>query len=230
MLKRLFSRKPAPAPAAAPEPAPAAAPEPKVVIETRPRPRIEAKTRAEERSLFADLMTDELNSAKEDLSELCNERIDYEKIGHLADGATHIIRVYEGEALKTFAFVNVNPYIYDKATGGYVRPDYIELILICGSYKTGGPYPWKGSELVVDKANELAKAAGKKAIRLEALNPDLLSKVYRPMGFVDVPGKYLYAERPVTGGLRLNVHRRRTKRHSGGRKHRKLRKLTAGRR
>jgi hypothetical protein len=156
------------------------------------------------------------------MTELCNEKLERDRIGWLADGASHIIEVYEGDTLRSFAYLTVKPW-----EGG----NFSYLNLVCGRYTSGGPYPWKGSELIVDKANELAKVAGKKVLRLEALNQALIDKVYKPMGFNDVPGKYLIVERTVQGGggSGLNVQRRRTQRYGRGRKHRKLRKLTTRR-
>jgi predicted GNAT family N-acyltransferase len=190
--------------------------------------RVEVKTRETHPRLFASLET---NSSKSKFltqaKKLCSTAIDFqydpERVGYLSEEATHIIAVYDGEdRLMTFGYLNDSP-----------MDDASKLILLCGRYKTPGPYPWKGSELVMDKAIQLTKAAGKKAIRLEALNEALLEKVYRPMGFKDLPDQYLEAELrplPASGGLRLNVQRRRTQRNRGNRKHRELRKLSTRRR
>jgi hypothetical protein len=109
--------------------------------------------------------------------------------------------VFEGDTLMTFGYVNVGPYVH-KLNERSVPADYVELILLCGRYKSGS---WKGSELVVDKTIQLERENGKVAVRLEALNKELLAKVYYPMGFKDVPGKYLKAELrplpPAYGGM-----------------------------
>jgi len=121
-----------------------------------------------------------------DLEMICDETPELEgRIYGLSETATHIIRVYDDTTneLMTFGFVDVNP------------EDYIKLILLCGRFKTRG---WKGSELVVDKAIQLAREYGKKAVRLQALNRALLDKVYIPMGFKPLPGPGRFAElRPL---------------------------------
>lgn len=194
-------------------------------------PRVVVDTRETDPDVFADLAEDDSNKTKYELELLCDDALDdVRRVAWLSEVSTHIIRVYEGDELMTFGYVNVNPYIYD-SNRKIVSTDYVELVLLCGRYKAGS---WKGSELVVDKTIQLAREAGKNAIRLEALNKELLTKVYYPMGFKDLPGKYLKAELrplpPLYGGSRLNVKRRGTKRNGRSRKHRKLRKLTTRRR
>lgn len=212
MLRRLFTRK---------------APAPKAEEEEVIRPQVVVRTRAQEKGLFNVLQRNRPRMSRARLAELCGQEIGRdESIGWLSEDATHILRVYEGKYLMTFAYFNDDPT--DPSTNR--RADYAELILICGSYTSGGKYPWKGSELIVDKANQLAQAAGKKALRLEALNQTLIDKVYAPMGFKEIPGRRLIAERPVTGGLRLQKQTRRAKRHTRNHKRRKLRNLTTRRR
>lgn len=185
------------------------------------------RTRAQELGLFGVLRKNKNRMSRIRLAELCGQEIGQEKsIGWLSEEASHILRVYEGKYLMTFAYFNDDPT--DPSTNR--RADYAELILICGSYKSGGKYPWKGSELIVDKANQLAQAAGKKVLRLEALNQTLIDKVYAPMGFKEIPGRRLVAERPVTGGLRLQKQTRRSKRHTRNHKRRQLCNLTTRRR
>lgn len=215
MLRRLFTRR---------KPEPKA--EPKAEEEVI-RPEVVVRTRAQELGLFSVLGKNKNRMSRVRLAELCGSKLDRdERIGWLSEEASHIIRVYEGKYLMTFAYFNDDPN--DPSTNR--RADYAELILICGSYTSGGKYPWKGSELIVDKANQLAQAAGKKALRLEALNQTLIEKVYAPMGFKEIPGRRLVAERPVTGGLRLQKQTRRSKRHTRNHKRRQLRNLTTRRR
>lgn len=187
------------------------------------KPTVVVRTREQESSLFNVLEKNTPRQSKKRLAELCAGQLDRpESVGWLADSATHIIRVYEGKKLVTFAYVDTQ-----------YSDDSVELILICGRYRTGGMYPWKGSELIVDKVIQLARMAGKKSIRLEALNQEILDKVYKPMGFKDVEGEYLKAELPITGGsrrLRLNKQARSTQRNARGHKGRKLRNLPTRRR
>ena len=140
----------------------------------------------------------------DDFTELCQEEFNEEEIDNRVRTSTQVILVFDGDELVSFGLVNP-----------YTPGDYLKLELLCGSYKTGGKYPWKGSELVVDKAIQLARQYKKNAVRLEAVNEDLLQKVYRPMGFKDIPGRRLQAELriPPSGGKRRKTRRRKTKRH-----------------
>ena len=129
----------------------------------------------------------------DDFTELCQEEFNKKEIKNRISVSTQVILVYENDELVTFGLVT--PY----TTG-----DYLTLELLCGSYKTGGKYPWKGSELVVDKAIQLARQYKKNAVRLKALNEYLLENVYRPMGFKDIPGQKRHAEirpLPMSGGV-----------------------------
>ena len=187
------------------------------------KPRVVVTPRAKAGTLFNVLQMNRNRQSYRRLDTLCDKQVESQRVGWLSDSATHLIRVYVGKTLKTFGYVDIKPY---------PAGDYVNLILLCGRYRSGGPYPWKGSQLIVDKAIQLARDAGKTAIRLEALNEQLLAKVYRPMGFKDLPGRPLEAELrplPPSGGLRLNVERRRTQRNRGGRKHPQLDKLTTRR-
>jgi hypothetical protein len=173
-------------------------------------------------------------------NKLCEGAIDFqlepEQVGWLSYDTTHILRLVvknvDGKRRTvTFAYLNVNP----SPPIGKPPVSYAELVLLCGRYKfTHGSTTWKGSEVLVDKAMELAKVAGKTTLRLEALNKDLYEKVYKPMGFEPVVGDpistQLQYERKIGGRLRLNVQRRRTQRNGRGRKHRQLRKFATRRR
>jgi hypothetical protein len=166
------------------------------------RPRVVVDTQATNPKLFADLEEEGDNATKRELQDLCDDALDdTRRVAWLSEISSHIIRVFEGDTLMTFGYVNVGPYVH-KLNERSVPADYVELILLCGRYKSGS---WKGSELVVDKTIQLARENGKVAVRLEALNKELLAKVYYPMGFKDVPGKYLKAELrplpPAYGGM-----------------------------
>ena len=133
---------------------------------------------------------------------LCEDNFDDEELEARIDLSTQAILVFVGDELVSFGLVTPH------TTG-----DYLKLELLCGTYKTTGKYPLKGSKVVVDQAIQLARQYKKNAVRLEALNEDLLQKVYRPMGFKDIPGQRLYAElRPLSGGRK--TRRRKTKRRS----------------
>jgi hypothetical protein len=156
---------------------------------------------------------------------LCKDtELDSEKVRNLVEEATHILILRDGGRIVTFAYVDAAPSL-----GG----DYATLILVCGKFRTEGKYPWKGSEIMVDKAMELARVAGKKTLRIEALNQDLIDKVYKPMGFKDIEGRYLEAEISIKGGsrkLRFKKQTRRTKRNTRSHKRNKLRNLATRRR
>jgi len=139
----------------------------------------------------------------DDFTELCQEKFSEEEINNRVGTSTQAILVFDGDELVSFGLVNP-----------YTLGDYLKLELLCGRYKTGGKYPWKGSELVVDKAIQLAKEYKQNAVRLEALNKDLLERVYRPMGFKDIPGRRLQAELRFlpSGGRGRKTRRRKTKR------------------
>jgi hypothetical protein len=100
----------------------------------------------------------------------------------------------------------------------------------------------KYGKMLLDKATQVARAAGKTTIRLKAISEDLVKKVYGPYGYTpiessedkwsdDHAGKgETVMELKLSGGLRLNVKGRRTQRNGRGRKSRKSRKLTTRRR
>jgi hypothetical protein len=142
-------------------------------------------------------------------SELCEGAMEFQadphRVGWLADQATHILQLISFDQVVTFAYLNVSPYDKDDRS-------YADLILLCGSYDfEHGTTTWKGSEVLIDKAMQLAREAGKKSLRLEALNTTLYTKVYEPMGFRPVPGKRLVYERPLPSGGRKRKTRRRSR-------------------
>jgi hypothetical protein len=143
----------------------------------------------------------------EEFTELCSNAADFrmepERVGWLVENATHILRLMVRGEMVAFAYVNVG-----------TRGSYADLVLLCGPYAfTYGTTKWKASEVLVDKAMQLAKEAGKTSLRLEALTATLYEKVYKPMGFEPVPGKYLVYERRLPSGGR-KTRRRKTKRRS----------------
>jgi hypothetical protein len=142
------------------------------------------------------------------------------RVGWLADQPTHILQLIaplDGKKqMVTFAYLNVKPFDMVKKTSAV---DYAELVLLCGSYKfVYGSTTWKGSEVLIDKAMELARVAGKTALRLEALNETLYKKVYEPMGFKPVPGEHLIYERPLPSGGKKTRRRNRRQRKTRHRK------------
>ena len=169
--------------------------------------------------LFESLEDMESNPTKERYANLCHGRFTSDEIGYSVEGVTHIIKVIEGKLLKTFGFLSIS-----------TSAEYAELKLLCGSYTSADGQ--KGSKLIVDKAIELARTSGKKALRLEPSEEDyesLLNKVYGPLGFTPLGDKELELRFPG-GGSRLDVKRWTSKRHGRSRKHRKLRKLATRRR
>lgn len=182
-------------------------------------PVLKIITRESAPVIFNNLMEDK---DKVGFAKLCaKSTLQEENVGSLADNATHIIMLIQPvKKLKAFAFISTT------------HPDYLEILLLCGSYRFSyGGREWRGSEVLIDKAMQLAIKKGKASIRLEALNEDLYEKLYKPMGFTPVPNEYLVYEMKQTGGrLGFNVQRRRTNRNRRNNKHRQLRNLTTRRR
>jgi hypothetical protein len=162
------------------------------------------------------------------LSRLCRGEIrDWNIIGSM-EGATNVLIVYEkGPNITGFAIVTVSAPI-------------TRVHIVCAGEKGKGI-----GTLLLDKTKELATKAGSTSIRLKAISKDLVEKVYKPQGFKAIEpsgddfedsvgdGETLMEYELSKGGshkLRLNVKGGRTKRHRGGRKHRKTRKLTSRRR
>lgn len=172
------------------------------------KPVVEVISRADDPE---DLWTRLQDEGIEEFTELCSKAADFRmepnRVGWIVEKATHIVRVMVEDEMVAFAYVDVKPY--DK------KSTYAELVLLCGSYSfTYGTTKWKASEVLVDKAMQLAKAQGKSSLRIEALNKTLYEKVYKPMGFEPVPGKYLIYERALPAG----GNRRKTRRRQGTRK------------
>lgn len=195
-------------------------------------PVVEVITRDKAPKLFDRL----LDKGDERFNKLCEGALDFqlepERVGWLVDKASHILRLVapvDGKRqMVTFAYLDVDP----SPPRGQPPVSYAELVLLCGKYKfTHGSTAWKGSEVLIDKAMELAKVAGKTTLRLEALNKDLYEKVYKPMGFEPVPGRLLEYERKIGGRrLRLNVQRRRTQRNRRHHKRAQSKNLASRRR
>lgn len=101
----------------------------------------------------------------------------------------------------------------------------IKLVCVAESQKGQGL-----SKRLIDKAKEVAKAAGKTEIELEREGDDSkLIKVYTDQGFKDVEGRRGVMT-AMLGGLRLHKQTRRAHRNRRNLKHRKLRKLSTRRR
>jgi hypothetical protein len=172
---------------------------------------VEVLTRETDPELFdtlSDVDYDRKNDTLDYYAELCEGaaefRMEPHRVGWLSESATHILQLVSFGEVVAFAYLNVTPRA-PNAT-------YAELVLLCGSYDFNhGKTVWKGSEVLVDKAMELAKVAGKTALRLEALNETLYKKVYEPMGFQPVPGKRLTYERSLPSGGKKTRRRRQRK-------------------
>ena len=99
-----------------------------------------------------------------------------------------------------------------------------KIDIVCVSKKETG----RGlSKLLIDKAKELAKEAGKTEIELEPIN-DKVKNIYTAQGFVKKGDGMMSAS--LTGGSRLHKQARRTHRNRRNLKHRKLRNLSTRRR
>jgi hypothetical protein len=180
-------------------------------------PTINVITRESDPQLFDELASTmnegDLPEATEYYAELCERAKDLEaepyRVGFLADEASYILELVSYNEVVTFAYLNTE-------TG--TKP-YAYLILLCGSYDfEHGTTVWKGSEVLIDKAMELARVAGKTSLRLEALNETLYKKVYEPMGFKPVPGEHLIYERPLPSGGKKTRRRNRRQRKTRARK------------
>lgn len=150
---------------------------------------------------------------------LCKRAADYrmepERVGYLEADTSHILRLMVGDQMVGFAYVNANPLI--NVGDKYLPTPYAELILICGpKYTFNGK---KGSTILIEKGIEIAKTAGKTSLRLEALNKELYTEVYAPLGFKPVKGKYLEYELPFKKDVFSKIKSFFT-RKNGGRRHR----------
>lgn len=153
-----------------------------------------------------------------EITALCSKEpaLDEEGIRYAIEDASHVIVAKDSNgAVVAFACLDVN-----------TTNDSAELKLLCGTYRIGDK---KASELLVKKAEETAKSAGKKSIVLDVLSSDLADKVYKPMGFT-MRKDNISMEKVLSGGLRVKKQTRRSKGKRGNRVNRKLRKLTARRR
>lgn len=181
-------------------------------------PVLKVVTRESHPKLFNNLVE---HKDRYGFARLCEKSIlQFEDVGNIAIEASHIILLLEERKLKGFVFVDAT------------EPAYLKILLLCGSYRFSyGGREWRGSEVLIDKAIQLAKETQKSSIRLEALNQTLYEKIYKPMGFTPVSNEYLTYEIKLNGGgLRFNVQRRRTNRNRRNNKHRQLRNLTTRRR
>lgn len=154
-----------------------------------------------------------------EITALCSKEpaLDEEGIQYAIEDASHVILAKDKKsgAVVAFACLDVN-----------TTNDSAELKLLCGTYRIGDK---KASELLVKKAEETAKSAGKKSIVLDVLSSDLADKVYKPMGFT-MRKDNISMEKVISGGLRVKKQTRRSKGKRGNRVNRKFRKLTARRR
>lgn len=161
-------------------------------------------------------------------SEICrrgtgSRDFDDEKILELFEETTHIFTLRRGEE-EPVGFLLLN-MLYSRIAQS---KDSADIVLVCTTESVKGQ---KLSSLLINDAIRFAADKGKKAVHLEALTHALGEKAYAPLGFkFDKPGDVYMTYTIRTGGSRLNVQTRRSKRNGRTRKGRKLRKLTARRR
>jgi len=162
------------------------------------------------------------------LSDMCRGEYDPERVMNFAEEASHLIGLRENETGGLVGFLLLS------ARNDAAQEASVNLICVSEDVKGKGL-----SKLLLDKAKEISRDAGKDQLVLDAAN-EKVAKIYESNGFIRDPGyksKYdmdttlhMVYDLAQTASSRLNRKTKRTKRNRRNLKRSKLRKLTTRRR